>query len=106
MKERRSPIDLSLFDAATEGDKGLQKEVLALFLTQLPQYIEAVECHDGDALKAAAHRLRGAAQSIGALPIARLSDSLESGTYSGSKKTAVRALKEEAERLKKLILNP
>ncbi len=104
MSEHNLPIDISLLESATEGDKDLQKEVLDLFVSQLPQYLDAIQRHEGEALKAAAHRLRGAALSIGATPIALMASSLEQGTYVGTKADAVSLLKTELKRLKASVL--
>lgn len=97
------PIDFSWFDETTGGDRALQKEVLDLFLMQLPQYLEGLHTDDPEEGKAAAHRLRGASQSIGAKSLAAMAKALEYETYDGTKNDVIAAILKEADRLSDAI---
>lgn len=66
------PLDRARLDAVTDGDRELQREVLGIFFAQVPDYVEAIRAarrHDIQ-WRSAVHRLKGAARSIGALPLA------------------------------------
>lgn len=66
------PLDRARLDAVTDGDRDLQREVLGIFFAHVPGYVEAIRAarrHDIP-WRSAVHRLKGAARSIGALPLA------------------------------------
>lgn len=79
MTEAAPPLDRARLDGVTDGDTGLQREVLAIFFAQVPGYlrdIRAAREHDGQ-WRSAVHRLKGAARSIGALPLAQAAGEAE-----------------------------
>lgn len=72
------PVDLKHLRRYTLGDSSLEREVLDLFLTQLPATIAAL----GDARtekdwKVAAHTLKGSGRAVGAWRIARIAEQAE-----------------------------
>ena len=72
------PIDFAHLRRYTLGDVALEKEVLQLFLYQLPQTIKAL----GDAVSdrdwmIAAHTLKGSCRAVGAWRIAGLAENAE-----------------------------
>lgn len=83
---------------AEYGDESLVSELAQLFLetasSQMRAIRAAVERRDAHALKAAAHRLRGAVATFGAESAAELSLALEStattGDFSGARDLAAR----------------
>jgi two-component system sensor histidine kinase/response regulator len=89
-----------------DGDEQLFHEVVGLFLADSPMLIEtiraAIERGDVREVRAAAHRLKGAASNLAATPLADAARDLEtigeSGGLNGAR-TAWTTLKDEAEKL-------
>lgn len=72
------PVDLVQLSRQTGGDRVLEEEVLRLFLRQAGTIGRIMrERETGDARKRAAHTLKGAAQSIGAGPVALSAQKVE-----------------------------
>ena len=73
-----SPVDLKHLRRYTMGDLALEKEVLELFLAQLPQTISALSdaATDKD-WRIAAHTLKGSGRAVGAWRVARLAEHAE-----------------------------
>ena len=72
------PIDLTYLGRFTMGNAALESEILELFATHIPRYLEtlrtavtAKEWHD------AAHTLKGAARGVGAWRISRCAETAE-----------------------------
>ena len=75
----QKPIDLVFLSSATLGDRTLEKEILGMFLAHIPQYLEMIgDCTDPAEAKRVGHTIKGAARSIGALPLAELAEMAES----------------------------
>ncbi len=73
-----SPVDLKHLRRYTLGDIALEKEVLGLFLAQLPQTIAALSHAETDRdWRIAAHTLKGSGRAIGAWRLARLAEQAE-----------------------------
>ncbi len=73
-----SPIDMAHLRRYTLGDRGLEKEVLDLFLAQLPSIIGALGVSEtGDVRSRAAHTLKGSGRAVGAWRIAALAEDIE-----------------------------
>lgn len=72
------PVDLAHLRRYTLGDIALEKEVLQLFLHQLPQTIRALSdaVSDRDWM-IAAHTLKGSCRAVGAWRIAHLAEQAE-----------------------------
>ncbi len=79
MSDQEAALDRDHLDACTDGDRGLQKEVLLLFAEQAPRYIAALaqELADDEAWRRTAHRLKGAARAVGARRLADRAASAE-----------------------------
>jgi len=73
-----TPVDLKHLRRYTLGDLGLEREVLSLFLAQLPETISALGAARTDKdWKIAAHTLKGSGRAVGAWRIARIADQAE-----------------------------
>jgi HPt (histidine-containing phosphotransfer) domain-containing protein len=73
-----SPIDLKHLARYTMGDKLLEKEILELFIGQLPQTIEALSQAATDReWRIAAHTLKGSGRAVGAWNVAQLAEQAE-----------------------------
>jgi HPt (histidine-containing phosphotransfer) domain-containing protein len=71
-------IDLQHLSRYTLGDRGLEKEILLLFLTQLPETIAALSTATSECdWKVAAHTLKGSGRAVGAWRIAGLAEDAE-----------------------------
>lgn len=72
------PLDFSHLRRYTLGDAGLEKEVLALFLAQLPVTIAALRSASTDRdWRRAAHTLKGSGRAVGAWPLAKVAEEAE-----------------------------
>ena len=80
-------VDAARLDAATGGDRGLAELLIELHEEEgtalLAQLRIAVENGDLEALRGAAHTLKSASASIGAMRLARLSEELEQEARAG-----------------------
>ncbi len=73
-----SPIDLKHLRRYTMGDTSLEREVMQLFLAQIPKTIAALSNAVNDhEWRIAAHTIKGSARAIGAWRIARLAEQAE-----------------------------
>jgi HPt (histidine-containing phosphotransfer) domain-containing protein len=73
-----SPVDLKHLRRYTLGDVELEKEVLELFLGQLPQTIGALSRAETERdWRVAAHTLKGSGRAVGAWRVARLAEHAE-----------------------------
>ncbi len=74
------PIDLVFLSSMTMGDKHLEAEILNMFSSQLPVYIDELFNADGpDSARRTGHTLKGAARSVGALRLAEIAEEFETG---------------------------
>jgi len=97
------PIDWAYLAEATGGNEALEAEVLALFLSQAEQYLERLAAHIADdEWSAHALKLKGAAKSIGAGPVADAAASSEKAAWS-ERSDRLQVLRAEFERLEKII---
>ncbi len=89
------PVDLVHLSGQTMGDRGLEAEVLRIFLSQAPVWVDALLRAGGhSARKEAAHTLKGSARAIGAFRLAELAAQAELPTFADSS-----ALEAEFERV-------
>lgn len=65
-----SPIDLSHLARQTMDDPELQREVLGIFVRQAQLAREDLRAASGEDRKRFAHKLKGAAQAVGAFAVA------------------------------------
>lgn len=61
----------------TGGDPGFETQILNIFLENAPEYLKALQGTDVSDWKATAHKLKGAARSIGAWNLAREAERAE-----------------------------
>lgn len=86
------PVDLVHLARYTLGDRGLEQEVLGLFVTQARLYLRRLQEATGDKpWRDAAHTLKGSARSIGAWRVAQAAEAAE--TLQGA---ALKAGREQA----------
>ena len=72
-------IDLDHLEAATFGDRALQREVLELFSTQADKLLRTIRESEGKPRIEAAHALKGAAHGVGAFAVANIAERVEQG---------------------------
>ena len=63
-------VDVMHFREFTAGDRSLEREILQIFLEHVPHYIDVLKAIETDNWRAMAHKLKGAARSIGAWELA------------------------------------
>ncbi|WP_137131265.1 Hpt domain-containing protein [Rhizobium sp. FY34] len=95
--DKARPIDLVHLAVQTMGDKVLEAEVLSLFARQARAAL--VEITEGTAVSvvAASHRLRSAANSVGAFRVAREAERLEANPEDAALRATLSAAVLEAE---------
>jgi HPt (histidine-containing phosphotransfer) domain-containing protein len=78
-----SPLDRAFLSRQTFGDRKLEREVLDLFRTQSPIYLERVKAARSDSeWREAVHTLKGSARAVGAWRIAEAAERAELGNPS------------------------
>lgn len=98
--DRETPFDRDHFTSYTGGDEVLANEVLDLFFENAPLYLADLRrAQGGDEWRAAAHRLKGAARSIGARPLAHAAAEAETAAPADQAAAAAR-LEVELKRLR------
>jgi HPt (histidine-containing phosphotransfer) domain-containing protein len=91
------PIDIEHLRRMTQGDAGLEREVLALFSAQAVRLLNSLLVLPTDA-GAVAHTLKGSARAIGAFEVADAAGRLEALLGSGSDPSqAITELKDAVE---------
>lgn len=86
------PIDTEHFEAATFGDRALQREVLGLFEAQAAKLLQTIRTTNGKEQSEAAHALKGAARGIGAFQVAEEAEKIEQGDGSAVERLAQRVV--------------
>jgi HPt (histidine-containing phosphotransfer) domain-containing protein len=72
------PVDRAHLRRYTLGDEELEREVLGLFLAQVPLTMESLHYAESDrGWQVAAHTLKGSARAVGAWEVARLAQEAE-----------------------------
>jgi HPt (histidine-containing phosphotransfer) domain-containing protein len=93
------PIDLVHLARMTLGDRGLEREVLQLFVRQAAVLLDRMEAADADTVVMLAHTLRGSAQGLGAWRVAATAEAVERAAdveALSRAQTSLRAAVEEA----------
>jgi HPt (histidine-containing phosphotransfer) domain-containing protein len=73
-----APVDIEHLRRYTLGDRGLELEILGLFVEQLPITIGALKNAPSEKeWGMAAHTLKGSARAVGAWPLATIAESAE-----------------------------
>jgi HPt (histidine-containing phosphotransfer) domain-containing protein len=91
-----SVIDEEHLRRMTLGDRGLESELLQIFVRQSATILDRIVGHDPAAVAAAAHTMIGSARGIGAWRVARAAEQLERIVAEGNEKDldeAIAALK-------------
>jgi len=99
-------IDEEHLRRMTLGDRGLEREVLQIFVRQSATVLDRITGHDPDAIVVAAHTLIGSARGIGAWRVARAAEHLKRVVEGGDEKDldeAIAALKSASLEVKKAI---
>lgn len=86
-----APIDLVHLARQTFGSQDLEREVLALFLTQARETVARIAATSGGERGALLHRLKGSARGVGARRIAALAEALEAPELGPVETTALLA---------------
>jgi HPt (histidine-containing phosphotransfer) domain-containing protein len=95
----QKPVDLVYLSSQTMGDRNLEREILGMFASQLPEYVLALQNgKSADEIFAAAHMLKGAARSVGAEGLAKIAKEFEENSD-----TAITQLQEEARKVQDYI---
>lgn len=105
------PVDREHLAGYTGGDKALEAELVAFFAENAVLYIkDLAAAPDAEAWRAAAHKLKGAARSIGAFLLGNEAEKAEKASATlltaGSemeKQQQLSALKAELERVRSLF---
>lgn len=92
----KSPLDIDHLEAATFGDRALQREVLGLFETQAEKLLQTIREASGKKQSEAAHALKGAARGIGAFAVAAEAERVEQGDQSAIGRLALRIAEAKA----------
>jgi HPt (histidine-containing phosphotransfer) domain-containing protein len=71
------PIDLVHLARMTLGDRGLEREVLALFDRQAAVLVSRMRAAPPGSVTSVAHTLKGSARGVGAWPVARAAEAVE-----------------------------
>jgi HPt (histidine-containing phosphotransfer) domain-containing protein len=82
---RRRPVDLVHLAAQTMGDRGLEQEVLALFVQQVSAARERLIAADAGERRMLAHTLKGSARGVGAFALADCAATIEADPADGSR---------------------
>ena len=89
-------IDEAHLTRMTLGDRGLERELLQIFVGQSATILDRITGHDPAAIAAAAHTMIGSARGIGAWRVARAAEQLERVVDEGNENAldeAIAALK-------------
>jgi HPt (histidine-containing phosphotransfer) domain-containing protein len=71
------PINLAMLNRQTLGDRELELEILSMFSHQSGELADLLKNAAGDERKRVAHKLKGAARSVGALSVAEEAAAIE-----------------------------
>lgn len=78
------PIDLVHLERQTMGDKALEIEILQLFARSARSLLQDLAHADDVGMKAIAHRLKGAADAVGAFSVSAAAEAIENGSRDGA----------------------
>jgi HPt (histidine-containing phosphotransfer) domain-containing protein len=91
------PVDLVHLANQTMGDKNLESEVLQMFARQARKALVEIAGAEPAAVAAVAHRLKGAASSVGAFRVSAAAERLEGQADDAGLQASVSAAVVEAE---------
>ena len=78
------PIDLVHLARMTLGDRGLEREVLALFDRQAETLMARMRAAEPGAVAAVAHAIKGSARGVGAWRVAGAAEAVERAAATGA----------------------
>ncbi len=91
-----APLDRERAISEFEGDNGLFREVLTIFISQTRELLECLRQAyaegDTDFIEREAHKLKGGAGNLTAVPLARVASELEKACHSGALEGAGRLI--------------
>lgn len=70
-------LDVAHLSGFTGGDPDFESHILGIFVDNAPGYLQALASIEEDGWKTTAHKLKGAARSIGAWNLARAAERAE-----------------------------
>lgn len=91
------PIDLVHLARQTMGDKAVEIEVLQMFARQARACLQDIASGESAKVGAAAHRLKGAASSIGAFRVSQSAEAVEENNGDATAMAALGAAVVDAE---------
>lgn len=98
-------IDRAYLSRFTLGNADLEREVLELFVAQLPVYLEQLRsAHDAKSWRDAAHSIKGSAAAVGARrlsAIARIAEQVDAASV--ERERAVAAVQEAADEARRSV---
>ncbi|MCO6186212.1 Hpt domain-containing protein [Rhizobium sp. L1K21] len=94
---RSNPIDLVHLARQTMGDRDLELEILMTFARQARQVVGEFASCSNDARVKAAHRLKGAAEAVGAFHVSDAAAEVENGALDAAHIAKIGAAVLEAE---------
>jgi len=98
-------LDISHLSGFTGGDPDFECQILDIFLANAPGYLDTLEKTDQEGWKATAHKLKGAARSVGAWALARAAEKAElMGNPETDDPRRTKIIVLLAERMKELVL--
>ena len=98
------PIDLVHLSRMTLGDRGLEREVLALFDRQATVLVSRMRSASPGSVNAVAHTLKGSARGVGAWRVAAAAEAVEVAASSeGDLSAAITRLAAVAEEARAVI---
>jgi HPt (histidine-containing phosphotransfer) domain-containing protein len=75
------PIDMVHLERQTMGDKALEIEILQLFARNARAMLQELSHADAIKMKALAHKLKGAADAVGAFGVSAAAEEVENGSH-------------------------
>ncbi|MBV8752422.1 MAG: Hpt domain-containing protein [Hyphomicrobiales bacterium] len=98
------PIDLVHLSRMTLGDRGLEREVLALFDRQATVLVSRMRSASAGAVTSVAHTLKGSARGVGAWRVAAAAEAVEvAASGEGDVSAAITRLAAVAEEARAVI---
>jgi HPt (histidine-containing phosphotransfer) domain-containing protein len=87
------PVDLQHLRRYTFGDQALEKEILSLFMTQLPETIAALRAATNQKdWKVAAHTLKGSCRTVGAFRLGDIAQNAEKLAFNAGSEACTEAI--------------
>ncbi len=85
-------LDREFLRGFTAGDPDLERHLINVFIDHAPSYLENLQLADGENWQAAAHKLKGAARSVGAFQLAEAAEKAETIRQDDKRREALAGL--------------